>query len=146
MDVLGLRRERWGSGPDDESLYPLVNGRELVGLVREAELGPAAADGQPRLAGEYDGLTPWEWMRIGALLAGTSDHARLADGRVALLRCPCGVTECWPLVARFEIGERTVEIDRFEQPFRPRWRYDGLGPFVFVRAQMVDAIQAAVGG
>src|ERR1700720_3522577 len=131
MDVLGLRRERWGSGPDDESLYPLVNGRELVALVRQAELGPATADGQPRLAGEYDGLASWEWIRIGALLVGTSDRARLADGTGGLLPCPCGVTECWPLVARFEISGAAVEITGFGQPFRPQWRYDGLGPFVF---------------
>jgi hypothetical protein len=66
----------------------------------------------------------------------------MADGSVAFLGCECGVTDCWPLYARVEIADDTVGVSGFFQPYRKKWRHEGLGPFVFTRLQVLREIRA----
>jgi len=119
----------------------MVNGRDLVAMLRELELPFATADGHSMAAGSYGGLTPFEWQSIGDLIDGKPSTARMADGSIALLACECGVTDCWPLYARIEVNNGTVEINGFFQPYRREWRHDGLGPFVFSQRQLLKEIR-----
>jgi hypothetical protein len=51
-----------------------------------------------------------------------------------VLGCTCGITECWFVQARVEIGQDVVRWFDFGEFHRPHWRY-GLGPFTFARKQ-----------
>jgi hypothetical protein len=144
MDFLELRREPAPTEADDDRVSVSVNGLDFIALVRESELASATASGEPDLAGDYEWLTHWEWSEIGALLEDKPSKALMADGRVALLGCACGITDCWPLYARLEIAGETVRVSDFLLPYRI-WRHDGLGPFVFERAQMHAAIKGVLG-
>lgn len=140
-DVITLRREPAASEEEDDRVTTIINGLSLIACVRELELPFATADGQPMAAGSYGGLTPVEWQWIGDMIEGKPSHARLADGSIALLACECGVTGCWPLLARVEVSAGKVEIGGFFQPYRQEWKYGGLGPFVFSQRQLLKEIR-----
>jgi hypothetical protein len=110
----------------------LIDGRDLIDLVREVEAPWAAADGQPELSGGYAGLWPEAWRELPE-----QDEA----GRAAILACECGEVGCWPLHARITRSEASVTWSDFAQPHRPEWRHDRLGPFVFERAAYDRAIE-----
>ncbi|HST57120.1 MAG TPA: hypothetical protein VLK84_00440 [Longimicrobium sp.] len=125
MNTLELR-------PGGEGVEVRIDGHDLRDLVRAVELPHAAADGQPDLAGSYDGLPPGEWVLPPA------------DGKghvVAVLGCTCGVTECWPLLVRITRKADVVVWSDFRQP-RRGWPHEGLGPFTFDRAQYDSALAA----
>jgi len=121
--------------PDDDipEVRVLIDGRDLVDLVRQVEAPWAAADGAPQLAGRYSGLWPGAWREL---------PERDGCGRVAVLACECGEVGCWPLHVRITVSVSTVTWSGFAQPHRPAWRYDGLGPFVFDRAAYERAVHA----
>jgi hypothetical protein len=104
----------------------LIDGRDLIDRVRELEVPLARAEDNPHLAGAYSGMSCEEWR---------ARSRPDADGRRPVLACECGVVDCWPLVARVVAGDKTVTWSDFKQPFRPRWSYMSLGPFVFDRGQ-----------
>jgi hypothetical protein len=54
--------------------------------------------------------------------------------KATVLGCTCGVTECWFMQARIEVGPGWVRWSDFGQFHRPHWHY-GLGPFTFDRRQ-----------
>lgn len=109
----------------------LIDGRDLVEIVREAEALWAEQDGQPQLAGAYSGLCPELWNTL---------PEQYGDGRAAVLGCECGEPGCWPLRVRITISETTVTWDEFSQPYRPAWRYGGVGPFSFPRSDYDAAV------
>jgi hypothetical protein len=120
-----------------------VNGTDLPELVREVELPAARAEGDEELAGGYVGLVPG-YVRVdlaSQFLGGGG--ARLYEGedeKTQLLGCGCGEVGCSPLLARVTVTEDTVTWDEFEQPARPDWDYEALGPFTFERAQYERAL------
>lgn len=126
MNTLELR-------PGEHGVEVRIDGRDLRELVRAVELPQATADGQPDLAGSYEGLPPEEW---------TAPAAGDRQGRVAVLGCTCGVSECWPLLARVTRRAGTVVWSDFRQPNRG-WTHDRLGPFTFAQPAY-DAAVAAV--
>ena len=140
-DLLTLRREPAESEDEDDRVTTIINGRDLIPILREMELRLATADGKPMAAGSYGGLTPVEWEWIGDMIEGKPSTAIMADGSVAVLACECGVTDCWPLCAHVEVSSGIVEISGFFQPYRPEWRYDGLGPFIFSQRQLLKEIR-----
>ena len=140
-DVLTLRRERAENEEGEDRVTTLINGRDLIAMLREVELPFATADGQPSVAGSYGGLTPLEWDWIGDMIEGKPSPSELADGSIAVLACECGVTQCWPLLARIEVAGERVEMGGFFQPYRRDWRHDGLGPFVFSRAEVLREVR-----
>ena len=125
MNTLELRR-------GEEGVEVRIDGRDLLDLVRAVELPHATASGQPSLAGSYGGLPPEEWT---VPPAGKKGHV------AAVLGCTCGVTECWPLLARITRTADTVVWSDFRQP-RRAWSHEGLGPFTFAR----DPYAAALAG
>jgi len=122
-----------------------VNGVALPELVREAELPSAREDEEEEMAGNYIGLVAG-YMRIdlaGQFLGGQGTPMfEDSEGKTALLGCGCGEVGCSPLMARITVTDDTVRWDDFEQPTRPDWDYEGLGPFTFERAQYERALMA----
>jgi hypothetical protein len=127
-----LKVERRSDG-DLPEVRVLIDGRDLIELAREVEAHWAAADGQPGIAGEYSGLWPAAWRDL-------PEHD--GKGRSAVLACACGEVGCWPLCLRIGISDTTVTWSDFSQPFRPAWRYDGLGPFTFERSAYERAVKS----
>jgi hypothetical protein len=120
-----------------------VNGTELPDLVRDAELPAARLEGDAELAGNYVGLVPgYVSMDLAGQFLG-GGGARLYEddeGKVQLLGCGCGEVGCSPLLARITVTDDTVTWDEFEQPQRPDWDYQALGPFTFERTQYERAL------
>ncbi len=126
----------------------LVNGRNLVDMLRDVELPFAAYEGKPDLAGRYVGLPPEDVFLPSPRLLGEPttyyDHDS-AEGKIAVLGCVCGVVGCWPFRVRITLRADVVVWSDFEQPHRARWRYDEMRPFVFDRAQYLSALDRKPG-
>ncbi len=127
----------------------LIDGRNLIDIVREIEQPFADGEGHPDIAGEYEGL-PAEvtFLPSRHLLGDAHEWYESPSGeaahKIVLLRCgSCGSDGCWPLLVKITATEGSVIWSDFEQPHRnypeleehKRWRYDGLGPFIFDRRQ-----------
>jgi hypothetical protein len=117
----------------------LIDERPLREFVRDAELGCAAAEGHPELAGKYEGL-PSEVLATDLLVGRPSGiwavlEAAQGAGRIPLLVCECGEAGCWPLMTTLEITNESVFWRDFRQPHRRSWDYKKLGPFTFARTQ-----------
>jgi hypothetical protein len=126
----------------------VVNGRNLVDILRELELPFAAREGNLDLAGSYVGLPPEEIFLPSSRLLGDPaiyyDYDYL-DGKIAILGCGCGEVDCWPFRVRVTLREDAVIWSDFEQPHRREWRYDELLPFVFDRTQYLSALSQESG-
>ena len=121
MNTIELRLQP-GSAPGYPVVQVLINGRDLLDRVRAVELPQATADGQPDLAGSYEGLAPHQWIEL---------PERGEDGSAAVYRCgDCGELGCWPLRVRIVRRGGTVTWRDFQQPHRG-WTYERLGPFTF---------------
>jgi hypothetical protein len=131
MNTIALRLQP-GETPAYSVAQILVDGHDLIGLVRVVELPQATEQGQPDLAGSYHYLEPFEWADL---------PERGEDGRAAVLRCTSGEVGCWPLRVRITRHGGVVTWSDFQQPFR-NWSYDGFGPFHFRE----DEYDAAVAG
>jgi len=55
-----------------------------------------------------------------------------------LLRCTCGINECWFLLVTITVLDAFVVWTDFEQ-FHRHWVYD-LGPFVFAKQAYLEAL------
>ncbi|MEV7556796.1 hypothetical protein [Streptomyces sp. NPDC089795] len=62
----------------------------------------------------------------------------------AVLGCPCGIWDCWPLFTRITATPETVTWSGFRQPHRPAWGDLPVGPFVFPRPAYEHALTHAV--
>ncbi|WP_328622632.1 hypothetical protein [Streptomyces sp. NBC_00354] len=58
----------------------------------------------------------------------------------AVLGCPCGIWECWPLFTHITATPETVTWSAFRQPHRPAWGDLAIGPFVFPRPAYENAL------
>jgi hypothetical protein len=140
MDTLRLKvgkREDPADGLVD-AVNVFVNGRDLMEIARETEFPFATRDGKPDLAGNYVGLRPEEVLLPSRRLLGEPETYYDSDGpegKLAVLGCVCGEPGCWPLLVRIAMLDGAVVWSDFEQPHRPAWRYDNLGPFVFDRSR-----------
>jgi hypothetical protein len=132
MNSIELRLQP-GQPPGYPVVQIVIDGHDLIGLVRVAELPQATEQGQPDLAGSYEYLEPFQWADL---------PERGEDGRAAVLRCTCGEVSCWPLRVRITRRGGVVSWSDFQQPCRD-WRYGRLGPFRF-RAHEYDAAVAGV--
>jgi hypothetical protein len=104
----------------------LINGKNLIDLLKKHELFFARLEGEPDIAGKYEGLGPKE------IYDNLTKHFKKA--KVALLGCDCGITECWPFLAEVEEKPDFIVWKNFEQPYRKDdfiWDYRELGPFYF---------------
>jgi hypothetical protein len=144
MNVLSLRMVH-PDGFDEPAARILVDGLDLIDLVRAIEAPLAEAEGSPSIAGGYEGL-PWSEVvhSSSVLLGGPNRYVGAADV-VSLLTCSgCGEYGCWPLIADLQITAEIVKWSSFRQPHRPSWRYDLLGPFTFDAAAYRAVLSAPV--
>ena len=133
MNRLGLRLQRAQLKEIGQQVVGVfIDETNLVELARIAELPHARADGHPETAGNYDGMLPLDWV--------TLPEQDDADGRAAVLGCTCGEVGCWPLRVRIVETPQRVRWSDFQQPHRPNWSHEGLGPFVFDRTQYDDEV------
>lgn len=121
-------------GPEDhcQVVQVVIDGRDLIDLIRVLETPLALAEDNPHLAGAYSGMALEKWRK---------GPAPAFDGWSPILDCECGTPDCWPFLTRINAGKNTITWSDFKQPFRPRWSYTGLGPFVFDRAQYQVELQ-----
>ena len=126
--------------PPFETFHILVDGRNLLDMVREVERPFAAAEGHPDLAGQYETLPSCH------LLPNLRKWFRR---RVSLFDCDCRCYGCWPFKVRISKTNRTITWSDFEQPHRgPNsksswWHYESLGPFHFDLVQYKAEISQA---
>lgn len=119
-----------------------VDGVALQEWARRVELPFAEADGNPMLAGGYEGLFAADdilWPSRHFL--GDPRLSNFDDGDTVLLGCTCGDWGCWPLVADVKVTRDSVSWSRFRNGHRAAWDLKDLGPFVFKRAQYEAALQ-----
>jgi hypothetical protein len=134
---------------DPGEVRVIVDGRDLVDLVRAVEQAQAVAEGHPQIAGDYAGLelrsvappSKHFWGEPSSPIYGRS-------GRVQVLECSgCREPGCWPLFCRIDVTQDHVRWSNFENGHRPDWDYGDLGPFEFDRRQYEAALhRLAVAG
>lgn len=140
MDVIEFRVDRSGGRrKQNYGISILVNSLPLEDLAREIELPFAEAEGHPKLAGDYLGLS---WGDIGedpGHFLGSPTAVWFEDGDTVLMGCPCGEWGCWPLSADISIEDASVTWAHFRNGHRD-WDLTGLGPFTFDRSQYESAL------
>jgi hypothetical protein len=119
----------------------LVNGRDLIDLAREVEQPFAEADGQPDLAGSYQGLPPLQVLPPAPHFLGQPVEELSEEGRAYLLGCTCGHPGCSPFLAQITVTQDTVTWSAFQHGNRPEWKLDRMGPFTFDRRQYESALR-----
>lgn len=150
MDRILFRKQ-----PNDDGVNELrivINGRDLIELVREVELPFARREGNKSIAGSYAGLIGDERLLPPSkhFLGEPSQRGYCYDDKVMVLGCDCGIAGCWPLICRITADETSVVWSDFEQPHRssgralPAWEYAALGPFEFEREEYEAALRGAL--
>lgn len=133
-----------GNGRTAPCLAFWIDGRSLIDLVRAVERPFAEKEGHPDLAGRY------EWPTVSLACEALLRLAEEDDRKRPLLVCECGEPGCWPLLADVRLTPAHVVWSQFEQPHRDeesgagQWRYEGLGPFVFLRRDCDQGLSEAV--
>jgi len=131
-------------GRSGKMVMPVVDGIPLAERVLAFEQEQGWRTIEPKL-GEYEALI-LDCYGYGALDA----HFRGWGGtlgfgeKTVLLVCGCGITTCWPLIARIEADWEQVVWSEFAQPHRPKWDYSGFGPFVFDRDAYDEVLEELV--
>ncbi|MDQ0985495.1 hypothetical protein [Streptomyces sp. V2I9] len=130
----------------------LVDGVPLVELVRAVELPYAQAEQRrradeglpgtaPLLAGDYTTLGPaYDWPSRHFLGEPRNLPWGGEEGETMVLGCPCGIDECWALMARITVTPRTVTWSAFRNNCCD-WDLSALGSFVFSRRQYEDSLR-----
>ncbi len=114
-----------------QSVHYIIDGQDLLDVVREIESSYVRRGIVPGPAGGYIGLSPRLAFYPSRYLLGLEDEE---DDKVRILQCSgCWIEECWPLEVRIKVGAEIVMWSDFENPFRPEWKYDSLGTIVFSR-------------
>lgn len=124
----------------------MINGRNLIEILREMELPFAQAEGHVESAGNYEGLPPeWVFLPSKHLFGEPNEDYHDDDyppGKSAIFGCgTCGVLSCWPFLVRITVGDEVVVWSDFENWHRgsaewaaSHWRHDSL-QFTFDRTQ-----------
>ena len=146
------RAIRWPEGGGFQPVEVRINGHPLLDLIRSAEepWGQAENAAEPSDPDTFSGpVVPGAYLYPGARtvllpsrewLGSPSEPGFVLDagdprrGKAMVLGCTCGISECWFVQARIEVGVDRVRWSEFGQFHRPHWRYD-LGPFTFDRLQ-----------
>lgn len=120
---------------------PRVDGVMLTTLVEQFERDHGMTDP----AGGYGGLIPtfFRFGRLDRYFLGESETPLIErpPGHILVLGCECGEVECWPLACMVDLRDSEIVWHSFAQPHRPARDYSVLGPFVFKRAQYLEALR-----
>ena len=143
LDVLELKLAKCGFSKFSHCevvVSVLINGVDLIEIVRKVELPFATKEGVPQIAGSYSGQCPYELFY--ELEEKDNEKSRLCDTPPEVLCCTCGCPGCWPLYVVIKKTENTVTWSKFRNPFRTEcenpdhvWDYTELRSFCFDRKQ-----------
>ncbi len=138
MDTIRFEIEAKGLGIYDNSTKIIINGADLIDLLREYELPFAAKEGHESIAGGYSGI------------GSTVLFSRLFDGGdiITILVCRgCGEDGCWPMQIAIVDHGSTIEWKNFHQPHRSRtskssfWDYSQFPSFIFEKEAYEEALK-----
>ena len=123
----------------------LIDGRDLVEIVKAVELPFAAAAGRPSRAGHYAGLELAAVAPPSRHFWGEPQFSLYGgSGVVQVLECSgCREAGCMPIFCRIEVAPDLVRWSEFRASWDPDptdWDYTSLGPFEFERAQYEAAV------
>jgi hypothetical protein len=130
----------------------VVDGNNLVDLLRELERPLAEAEGGLVEAGGYDGLPASLAFFPSRYYLGEPPKYSVVPGyplgKIPVLGCNCGEVDCNPFLARISVTEKTVVWSEFENfwrgPHSPTskriWTYERLGDLTFNRSQYEAAL------
>jgi len=124
------------------SVTILINGQDLIDLLKAYELPFAKKEGSENIAGGYDGLTPKILIKH---LINPDEFDTDENGKVSILECECGCDGCWPMKIKvIELEDKTIWTG-FEQPHRnidshKFWDYSNFGQFSFDKKQYYEQL------
>jgi hypothetical protein len=123
----------------------LINGLNLRHWLAEIEHATAAMEGQPSLAGAYEGLPPLLVLPPRRHFWGLPEAAyRHGDHHTSLLEyAHSGVPGDWRFAARIEVDGHGVTWQDYCQVKRPHWSYQALPVFHFDLVQYQAALAEA---
>jgi len=99
-------------------------------------------EGNPTLAGAYEGLLRSEIGEARKHYLGNGRKRYQSGKKTAVLGCNCGEPGCWPFLVSIVADNKFVHWSEFEQPHRKSWMYDTVAPLIFDRHQYETAIMA----
>ncbi|MBA4537807.1 hypothetical protein H1Z61_11865 [Bacillus aquiflavi] len=145
MDTIKFKTRQTKEGPIVD-IY--INERNIIDILIEVESSFALREGKQHIAGDYSGLWPEiVYLPSKHMLGKPVEELDFYNGKSAILRCKCGITECWPFVVNIYLDKDTVTWSDFEQPHRGKnsagghWEYEQLNPFIFDRKQYEEALK-----
>lgn len=122
----------------------LIDGRELLDIVRDIERPIAKLTSEATLAGGYDYLNADDVLPPSEHLLGKPARPLLEyAGRISILECECGFEGCWPLTLSVIATDNIVEWFDFRQVHRDNWKYPSDFRFEFDRKQIEAALETA---
>ncbi len=131
----------------DARVHIIINGRDLLEILRDIELPFATLEGHPHIAGAYSGLPAQRVFLPSRHFLGEPEPLYSdGEGRTHVLECECGEPGCWPLAVRIEVRDREIVWSDFQQPHRRsrsksgHWRYDELPSLTFERQHYEQAL------
>ena len=76
----------------------LIDGRDLIAMLKAFEKPMAKREGSSNIAGAYSGLSASHTPKERFLGICDKDYGDSED-KVAVLECDCGCEGCWPFLA-----------------------------------------------
>ena len=131
----------------DTGVHIIINGRDLIKIIRNIELPFATREGSPQIAGAYSYLAAQRVFFPSRHFLGEPEPIYAdCEGRTYVMECECGEPGCWPLAVRIELRDQKVVWSDFRQEHRGpnskagEWRYDALPSFTFDRVSYEQAL------
>lgn len=142
MDVVEFEYKPFKNGSYSSAHIQIwVNGQKLQALAKSVEQPCADAEGNPKLAGDYQPLALWDINDDRSHFLGRPVARWFEDGDTVLMGCPCGEWGCWPLTVDVAVTDTSVHWRHFRNGHR-EWDLSALGPFEFDRLAYERALNA----
>ncbi len=120
----------------------LVNGLDIIELLKEYEMPFAKKEGSEDIAGGYEGISPEALYKN---LTNPEAFDLDKNEKVSLLECACGCDGCWPMKAKVIHLQDKIIWAEFEQPHRAIdsanfWDYSNFGQFGFDKNNYIEQL------
>lgn len=143
-DVIRFKT-RYSTIEDYQVVDIIINGFNIIDILKEIELPFASVEGAPELSGNYEGLPPVYCLPPEKHFWGMPSHPdyMYPGGKVAILENGhSGIPKEWTIICKIEVDGEQVIWKGFEKPQRPSWDYKILKGFHFELVQYRDALRA----
>jgi len=133
------------SGTRFHEIRLIIDGRDLIDMLKEHEMAFVKCKGDEIIAGNYSGLSAAH-TPSGRFFGECDNDYGEHEEKVALLGCKCGIEACWPFAVKIIITDKSVIWTDFEQPHRSRqsaggfWDYSGFAPLEFDLKEYQDEV------